>query len=620
MLKAIVVSALFLSIPLFSDAETKATKELCDAKPDIKISRPSFEPGVTSDALTKSIGNTNFCTNSSITLTPLYSIREETHCICVRSDSEEANKAKLENVGCGPDQAQPEVTISIDPKISGCVNRVVTISKCAKDPRAAYEAECKSGTAMPGDSDATNAVTIDRTPWDASMLPTFSVPDGSDAIEKALTNAEVSAGDAERLAKEQPQNAQEYIRALASNNLEAIKASAAKLQISPNLAANGGAITADSPPSSTDPPGRVAEGDKAPGAAGFRPPLTDQSTWTGEFPQQCGIEGDAGRLMRSESGCGRVTVNPLERSVRGPYQFMCGTWNTYARNTGNAQYSCACDSSGYYAGQCTFVDDPYIGARIVNAQYELYRAQYGNLCTSVNQHWSTCVYGIHFAGEAGFQRLVQAYRANPYQPLDQATVAGIFGSRDAYTKNLSVFQQAGTVGGLFEFLEGKMRNDGRTTSTLYIPTGVSTNTGYSLNPGYASFFSPQSSFPPSQTPVLMSPFAQAALFASQPIAQQNVPVQQPVQQKPISHPPAQVSIIADPRLGKAGDEFTFTWKSSGVSPSSCTLALAGSTTVPVAASGTQKVRIRIAQIYSLVFTCRGLDGAPAVVRETVFVQ
>lgn len=621
MLKAIVVSALFLSVPFFAHAET-VQKQLCAEGTRRSVKPPAFEGGKTQDLFKSSINNTNFCTDVRVTLGPLGQVIEDTTCIC-------RTQEELESVGCGPNQEQPKITISIPKKISGCVTDNVIISKCARDPKAAYEAQCKSGAAIPGDTDETDSVTIERTPWDISDLPTFSVPSESDAVVKALTHAGVPPAEAQRLSTDQRQNAEEYIRALAEGNTETIKESARKLEINPNLSSNVRSLTADSPPGPTDSPGRTTEGEKLPSAAGFQPPLTDQEKWTGDFPTQCGIQGVAGLMMRPESGCGKALRNP-RADVRGPLQFLCGTWNTYAANTGNSQYSCNC-SGGYYAGECSYVDDPLISAQVTNAQYDRYRAQYGEWCSGINQRWETCAYAIHFAGEGGFRNLVSAYRSNPNAPLDPAAVSSIFMSSGAYSANREIFAQAGTVGGLFNLLETKLRG-GSVTSTYYTQGGVTTNTGYSLNPNFggmsANVFGGSGVPLPSQTPVLMSPFANASLFARAPAAPQATPIQQgvpsslqqPVQQ-PISYPPAQVSLIADPLIGKAGDEFTFTWKSSGVSTQAgCTLALAGSSTLPVARAGTQKVRIRTPQIYALVFSCRGLDGNPAVARTSVFVQ
>lgn len=625
MLKAIIVSALFLSVPFFSFAGTTITKNLCSYTTLTKVTLPEFNPEATKSALSKSVGNTDFCSDNRVTLTPLGAIVEETTCICQKTDSAEKNQELLDSIGCGPNQTQPKITISIDKRISGCKDTNIIISKCSKDPKAAYEAQCQSGFASPDDLDETdNTVTIDRTPWSIGDLPTFSVPDESQSMVSALTRAGVSPAEAQRLSTEQPQNAQEYIRALVEGNPDEIKASAAKLEINPNLSSNVRSLTADAPPPSSDTPDRVTEGapTQSPSSAGFQPPLTDQEKWTGEFPTQCGIPGVAGLMMRSESGCGKVT-RTARSDARGPYGFLCPSWNSFAQTTGYGQYSCQC-SGWSYVGECSFADDVQLGAAIVNARYDMYRTQYGDTCAAINQRWETCAYAMHFAGETGFRNLVAAYQANPNQQLDPATVSRIFMTSGAYSANREVFERSGTVGGLFTYMEARLRGDS-ITSTYYTATGVTTNTGYSLNPNYGNLFTNTSGPAPSQTPVVMSPFANASLFSGllTAVPQQGVQqtVQQPMAQQVAPQPKAQVSLSADPHIGKAGDPFTFTWMSRAINTQiGCTLALPGSSTVPVAPSGKQTVTIRNPQIYTLIFTCRGLDGTPAVAQDTVFVQ
>lgn len=616
---AILVGVLLLLCAPIAYAADAPSKTLCAPGTKTSIVPPTFTGTATKDSLQSRVSNSNFCTDDKLTLGPLGQIQEASTCICETQE-------EMDTIGCGPDQQQPRVTISIKKSLSGCASDNVIISKCAKDPKAAYEAQCKSGIPQGDDIDEEKSVTIDRTPWDLNDLPTLNVPSDTDAMISALTYAGVPSSDAARLSSDSPQNAQEYIRALVERDETAIKASAAKLNINPNLSENIAMLTppaslTDAPTTAGDLPRRGSETDPGRGSTVFR--SDDQQLRTdGEYPTQCGIPGDAGRLMRSESGCGRNTVNP-NADVRGPYQFLCGTWNTYARNTGNGSYQCTCDANNKYVGSCPYVEDPLIGAGVVNGQYDLYRERYGQLCESARLPWQACVYAIHFAGEGGFQRLAEAYRQDPHTLLTPQSVAYYFASPYAYNANRVVFERSQTVGGLFAYLDGKMRGDGSVTSTFYSPTGVTTNTGYSLNPSFGGVFTGSSGPAPSQTPVVMSPFANASLFSALSAqTQQNAAQYTPQQvQQVIAPPKAQVSLTIEPRIGNAGEKFTVTWKSSAINPTSpCTLALPGSNSVNVAPNGSQSVTIKNANVYPLVFTCRGLDGKPAVAQDTVFVQ
>ncbi len=624
------MGVLLLSCAPFADAaeSTAVKKVLCEPGVKSRVVPPTFTESGTKSALLGSVQNVNFCTDERIALGPLGQVQEASTCICV-------DQPTLESVGCGPSQQQTYITISIKKALTGCISDNVIISKCAKDPKAAYQAACKSGMgAGEGDTDEEDSVTVERTPWTLDDLPTLSVPSETDAMVNALTYAGVSSPEAQRLSTQNPQNAQEYIRALVDRDETAIKATAAKLNINPNLSDNIAMLVP--PPERVDTPvapPRDGERDIMPTSTGFGPDA-QRETWTGDFPTQCGIPGQAGLMMRLESGCGKATRNP-RADVRGPLQFLCGTWNTYARETGNGQHACQCTSGGYYASECSAVDDPLISSQVVNAQYDRYQTQYGGWCTSINQRWETCAYMIHFAGVGGFGNLVAAYSMNPSTPLDPTNVARLFQSSGAYTANREVFQQAGTVAGLFNLFETKLRG-GSVTSTYYTPTGVTTNTGYSLNPNFggviSNTFGGGGGIPlPSQTPVVMSPFANASLFSglaaqTQQNAAQYTPQNTTQQQvvpavTPTTYPKAEVSLKIEPRIGTAGDKFKITWTSSGINQSiSCTIALPGSNSANVVPNGSQSVTIKKPNVYAIVFTCKAMDGKPVVAQDTVFVQ
>lgn len=283
---------------------------------------------------------------------------------------------------------------------------------------------------------------------------------GADQLETALKNFGVSADDAHAVvtndAKSGTTNSKDLLNAFISQDPSQISDAANAAHISLNDATIND-ITSLSPSQLSSKVSNLYSADQQTTAASIlNSPSTFAAQGADQGPpgqtQQCGVSGIAGNMMLAESYCGARTYNSLA-SVQGPYQYLCSTWNHDTNATGNGAYSCSCTSNGQYAGACPAVNDPTISSQVVNAVYANYQQQYGTQCANAGLTWSSCAYAIHVFGATGFTNMLNTYNANPNAPA--SVLQSTLGS-SAYNNNLSIFNNGGTVAGVFGELDRRL--------------------------------------------------------------------------------------------------------------------------------------------------------------------
>ncbi len=679
MRSAALLGAFFLLCAPVAHAETlqsKVNKEICKPGTVRKEAR-TFNPGGEQSSLKKMVVEGNLCTNDKMIVnrSDVSKVYEELTCVCPMQQEPDRVKKEaqlLDSVGCGKDQQgkaqrQTTVAITIPRDISGCTKDTVEVSKCATDLEKAYEAGCKRGANVSfiGTDTAAN-ISVANADTDRNF-PSLGLSPQSDMLVKALTDTGVPLEKAQELAKSDRQGAAEYIEAMASKDIEKAKAKAEALGINPDLANDQRALEAakQAKKDLSDNPLETNPNYRSGPTTFSSPDSSDRAPESGRM--QCGTPGIAGPIMRHESTCGATTVNPLEPGVRGPYQFQCNTWNSYARNTGNSEYQCACTSNGYYAGICDAVNDRVIGGRIVNGQYDLFKSQYGSSCASTGTTWAGCSYVIHMAGEGAYQKLVLAHQQDPNTPLDREGVRRLFGSYDAYDKNRNVFAQAPTVGALFQNFDSKMNNtpllaySGPTGGSYSAFGGITGGGSQSLyynngSPlGQANIFGNLGTgqfgggfgglnlgqlFQQQQQP--RSPYQQQQYPYQPP---QQAPAQQPIQQpppipmvKPPVIPPvvtptstptstptqtpttAIANLTIAPKVVALGDPFVVSWTSVGMkSEFPCILSQSGKE-IARGANGARQITVPFATSSEYLLTCVASSGQAVQKKETVTVK
>lgn len=238
MKRAVVVLCLFVATLAYAETLPRdLQKRICKPGTETKTSTQTFAASAGKGDIAKFTGTTNFCANERVTLevSPEGNrLTDRATCICV-------TKEQMDAVGCEKGKTQPTVTTVIDRKISRCATDSVTISKCVADPEAAYEAACKSGLSY-ARVDPSGDINIPLDP-DITKAPAPVITDAS-PIAQALVAAGVEPAKAKEIATKDAISAAEYINAVASGDTEAIKATAAKLEINPNLSADVAQIEA----------------------------------------------------------------------------------------------------------------------------------------------------------------------------------------------------------------------------------------------------------------------------------------------------------------------------------------------------------------------------------------
>jgi hypothetical protein len=406
----------------------------------------------------------------------------------------------------------------------------------------------------------------------SNPLPQGSVaprpPDAAStaALTQALTNLGVTPSAAQNLATNNPSAANDFIVASQTGNLQQIQnaAEVAGIKLNPEVANDISALTPEQVQKDIAPVTQIAAPDKT-AADTFGESPDDTPTNTG-LPTQCGIDGIAGNIMYVESKCGQINSNPLS-SVQGPYHYLCGTWQADTNATGNGDYSCACTASGGYAGSCAAVNDPQISTQVVNARYGLYQQQYGDQCSSAGLTWSSCAYAIHVFGPGGFNQVLAAYNADPSAAA--SSLCGSALSNSACSNNASIFNNAGTVAGVFSELDKRLGGNGTVIPNVAsapaspfagisggLVNGGGAVAGYSS--GYGSPFANVSPVPLSApTPAAPAPSI-LQTSGGQPAASQTMSSGTSPSVPPVA------TIIVQPSTVSRGDSFTVSWSSVGM--------------------------------------------------------
>ncbi|MBP9757462.1 MAG: hypothetical protein KBD06_02590, partial [Candidatus Pacebacteria bacterium] len=315
---------------------------------------------------------------------------------------------------------------------------------------------------------------------------------------------------------------------------------------------------------------------------------------------------------------------------QGPYHFLCGTWTAYANSTGNGQYA-----------YCAYRNDPAISRQVMNAKMTQFGDQYGAQCTQSGLSLTSCQYAIHVFGETGFKRLFSAYQIDPN--ASAASLRGGALTRDAYDNNSSIFNNGGTVAGVFGELDKRLGGNstriagiqsisspitgftgggGAITSggspfsgaSLFnwsgyssSATGYSTPTGYSTNSGggISSFFS--------------------GLFSGMTSVRNTAPTTQNQVQYPMqAQTQAVVSIIAQPQTAYVGTHVVVSWSSVGMRlDRPCVTRMVSSSSTSTIANlneGSTVVTTTEKGIVRFVISCNALSGQAVTQTATLNVR
>lgn len=523
---------------------------------------------------------------------------------CKKSNNDPA----AEDRGCSKGQTSPTVFASspaIPTKLS-TPQSVGPKSRC--DPAVAQTISAFGQGDIEGGFNSLANLEDPNTTLDLSAKQTaapvnLGTAAGSGQVAQELSiGAGIPLSQAQELVASNPQGAVAAVNAISKGDPAVIQTTMTALNLDPSLAntvdlqakiaANNNLPQPDQPPQNGDP---SATFDPAAGA-------------TTGLPTQCGVSGLAGNFMLAESKCGANTYSATT-NVIGPYQFLCSTWQNYANATGNGQYS-----------DCSNANDPVISSQVVNAMNDMYTQKYGDTCTGAGLTLSSCLYAIHVFGEGGFNKMLNAYSADPN--ASAAVLQNVLGS-SAFNNNLSIFRNGGTVAGVFAELDARLT--GTTVIGNYVASpfsGIlsSSNNGGYIAAGYTGYSpSPFANVTPTGYPT-GGTVGGVQTASTQPLTSSALPTTAAQGASlPIQQPQPVATIIAQPNPVSTGSPVTVSWSSVGMQTQTpCRLSL-GSAALAQANEGSMRVPTTASSTNPLVFSLQCTAASGASVSQTASV-